>query len=84
MDTDVIKKLKDIFVQKIPALDVNSLNPEEDIRALGIDSLDFVELIFEIETIFDIEIPTEMLPKISTVKSLVEIIETTLGSKGSS
>lgn len=42
---------------------------------LGADSLDVVELVMELESKFDIEIPDEEAEKISTVKDVVDYIE---------
>lgn len=43
---------------------------------LGADSLDVVELVMELESKFDVEIPDEEAEKISTVKDVVDYIET--------
>ncbi len=42
---------------------------------LGADSLDVVELVMELESKFDVEIPDEEAEKISTVKDVVDYIE---------
>ncbi len=38
------------------AIPADWIQPSTEVMELGIDSLDFVELIFEIEEVFDIEI----------------------------
>ena len=43
---------------------------------LGIDSLDSVELVLEVETRYNIQISDEEILGINTVKDLIEIIET--------
>lgn len=47
---------------------------------LGLDSAQFLELILEIEELFDISIPLNVLPNVSTVKDLVLELEKLLGS----
>ncbi len=42
---------------------------------LGADSLDVVELVMELESKFDVEIPDEEAEKISTVKDVVDYIQ---------
>ncbi len=42
---------------------------------LGADSLDVVELVMELESKFEVEIPDEEAEKISTVKDVVDYIE---------
>lgn len=69
-------KLIEILQKKIPNVELTDLDLQSDIKVLGIDSLDFVELIYDIETQFDIEIPSESLLEITTVESLVAIIQT--------
>ena len=44
------------------------------IRDLGIDSLDYAELIMEFEQTFDIRIPDEDAEQLVTVKQAVEYI----------
>ena len=44
----------------------------EDLKA---DSLDVVEMIMDLEREYDIEIPDEDLPKVTTVREIVEYIE---------
>lgn len=57
-------------------IDPAQVKPEsrlvEDLKA---DSLDIVELIMELEQQFNIEIPDEAMPKLSTVQDVVNYIE---------
>ena len=46
------------------------IQPSTEIANLDIDSLDFVELIFEIESAFDIKIPTEWDGEFATMADL--------------
>ena len=45
------------------------------VEDLGADSLDIVEMLMTLEEEFGIEIPDEEAMKLSTVKSIVELIE---------
>ena len=45
---------------------------------LGLDSLDAVELILELENIFAITIPDEAVEQIQTVRQAIEVVKTEL------
>jgi acyl carrier protein len=63
----IIAKYLDIPVEKV----------EEDARLvdLGVDSLDALELIFEIEEEFKVTVPEERLPELETVRAVCEKVE---------
>ena len=52
------------------AMPAEWIQPSTEISNLDIDSLDFVELIFEIESEFDIKIPTEWDGEFATMAGL--------------
>lgn len=54
--------------------DVNSLEHSKTFREQGVDSLDFSGVLFNIEEVFDIEIPDEDIDKLQTVNALVEYV----------
>lgn len=64
---EVYKMLKERTSQKF---DDNS-----DIFEIGIDSLDLVELITDVEDKFNIVIPDEEIEKIKKIKDVIEIFE---------
>lgn len=49
-----------------------TLSPEARFDELGIDSLEFVQIITDVESALHIRIPNEVLPKIRTVRDLLE------------
>jgi acyl carrier protein len=51
------------------------LGPEVELTALGIDSLDFIELLFQVEDRFDIEIPGDNPADLQRVGDLVGYID---------
>ena len=63
-------------------------HPEDDIESdaafadLGLDSLDGLEMMFDFESEFDIEIPDEVASEIKTVKEAVERIEALQAGEG--
>jgi len=58
-----------------PLTDDQFLADETLISDLGIDSLDFVELIFKVETSFGIEIEDHELAQLKTIKDFVQCLE---------
>ena len=46
------------------------------VKDLGLDSLDFAELVMEMETVFDLEIPILEAEHIKTIHQAVDYIET--------
>ena len=52
------------------------LTAESSFKDLGIDSLDLVDLVFELEEEIGVEFEDEELLKISTVQDLLDLIET--------
>lgn len=73
---------EEIF-EKVRELVAERLNVDEDevtedakfIDDLGADSLDIVELVMDLESEFDLEIPDEDAEAIATVADAVEYIE---------
>lgn len=45
---------------------------ETELASLGVDSLKALTVLFELEEMFDIEIPNELIPSIVTVNDIVE------------
>ena len=50
-------------------------------RNLGLDSLDYLELVMVVEEHFDIQLPEERAKKIWNVRGVVQIVEEVLQSK---
>jgi len=56
--------------------EVEELTPDTDVREdLGMDSLDAVELIMELEDELGVSIPSEKSADLKTIKEIVELIE---------
>jgi len=54
---------------------VEDVNPETELVSLGIDSLKAITVLFELEEAFDIEIPNELVAKISTVGDIMDRVD---------
>jgi acyl carrier protein len=74
----VFEKVKKILSEQLEIEeDKITIDSVEDLKA---DSLDIVELIMDLEQEFDLEIPDEDLPKVNSVRDVVEYIENKLGA----
>ena len=51
-----------------------SFDLESNIRDLGLDSLDLVEMMVEFQEKYNIEIPTEKMNQIKTIKDILDAI----------
>ena len=69
---DYFDKIKDRLSSKLKA---KELMKESSFKELGIDSLDLVDLVFELEEEIGVEFQDEELLKISTVQDLLDLID---------
>lgn len=49
-DFDAVKE----FISKTTGIDVNNIEPDYDLTELGLNNLDFAELLYELEEAFDV------------------------------
>ncbi len=81
---DVKQKITDILVEKL-GIAPTEVTPEANlIKDLGIDSLDYAELIMEFEQEFNIRIPDNDAEQLQTVSEIVKYVEIKLKKEGNS
>jgi acyl carrier protein len=74
--------LKDIFKQTLN-IEPERLKPETALRdELALDSLDMIEVVYEIEERFDVQIPEEKVREITTLDQIVDGLSEALEAKG--
>lgn len=78
---DVSKKVAQILVEKLGIAESEITADANLVKDLGIDSLDYAEIVMDFEQTFDIKIPDDDAEKLSTVGSAVQYIEEKLGKK---
>jgi acyl carrier protein len=79
--TDVSEKVARILIEKLGIAE-SEINPEANfIKDLGIDSLDYAEIVMDFEQTFDIRIPDDDAEKLSTIGSAIHYIEAKLNEK---
>ena len=73
--SDIQNRVKAIIVDKL-GVDESEVKPEATFtNDLGADSLDTVELIMELENVFNISIPDDQAEKIATVGDAIAYVE---------
>jgi acyl carrier protein len=74
--TETFERVKKIIIEQLSVEDPEKVIPDASfIDDLGADSLDTVELVMALEEEFDIEIPDDEAEKITTVKAVVDYID---------
>jgi len=72
---DVPKKVAQILVDKLGIAE-SELTPDSNfVKDLGIDSLDYAEIVMEFEQAFDIRIPDDDAEKMQTFGEAVKYIQ---------
>ena len=72
---DVQQKIHAILIDKLGIPDSQITPDASFVRDLGIDSLDYAELVMEFEQSFDIRIPDDDAEKMQTIGQAVAYIE---------
>ena len=68
-----IERLKNLFINKFD-FNVEELKPETTLEYLGLDSLDKIEFMFDIENEFNIKIPDQEF-KVTTIQDIVDAVD---------
>lgn len=80
MPDDITEKVLDVIAssKRLPREQVSANSTFEE---LGLDSLSGLNLIFDIESAFDVSVPDEVLDKVTTVPQLIENLQLLLAQK---
>ena len=68
---DTRKVVSDILAKRI---DISNLKEEDSLKNIGLDSLDLVEVMLEIEDTLGIEFDSEEIGELTTLKSVLDLI----------
>lgn len=80
MDKALAERVIAVIV-KTQHLDASRVTLDSSFEALGVDSLDGVNILFALENEFDIQIPDEAAKQIRSVRQTVEGVEKLLAEK---
>lgn len=68
---DVVETVKSILGNRV---DVSKLSENDSLTDIGLDSLDLVEVMLEIEDALNIEFSSEEITSLSTLKDVLDLI----------
>jgi len=71
--TTTLDRIKKLFLENFDFPE-ERLHPEATIESIGLDSLDKIEFLFELEKEFDIKIPDREV-KLDSIQEMVSVIE---------
>jgi len=72
-----VHELVEDFVRRLNDTSDTEVPPTAQLTELGIDSLSLVDLLFTLERTFEVSIPDDALPGISTVADLTDYVVAT-------
>lgn len=72
--------LQDLLIESY-GLDRGRLGPDAELATLGVDSLGLVELLFQIEDRFGVQIPGDAPTELRTVADVVAYIDTLVAAR---
>lgn len=67
-----LEEFKKILSKRV---DNQEIDENSNLRSLGIDSLDLVEIVLEVEDMYDVSFENEELNSFKTVKDVIDAIE---------
>ena len=79
--SDIAEKIKSVIAEQMKIKPEKITENAKFTTDLGLDSLDMVELVIELEEGWDIEIPDEDAKKLTTVNEAIKYIEEKIASK---
>ncbi|MHC4954907.1 MAG: acyl carrier protein [Planctomycetota bacterium] len=80
---EISTSVKEIF-EKTLKIDPAKIQPETVLKDdLNLDSLDMIEVVYEVEDHFDVQIPEESIKDIQTFQQVVDGLSAALAAKGS-
>ena len=78
---NVPKRVTEILVDKLGIAESEITQDANFVKDLGIDSLDYAEIVMEFEQTFDIRIPDDDAEKMQTFGQAVKYIQEKMNSK---
>ncbi len=67
-----VEQIHNIIHNTVPAVDVGKIDPNTRLREYGIDSMDFFNIVLELQELLGKEIPDEDIDQVRTVAAIQE------------
>ena len=80
MAMEAMKRIRKLFMNNFDYSE-DQLRPDATIESLGLDSLDKIEFMFELEKEFDVKIPDREVT-INTIQDMVDVVERLVTAQG--
>lgn len=77
---DTLQTIKELAATQFGAA-VDAIDENASVDKLGIDSLGFLEFMFEVEDKFGVSVPQESLSGVRTLKELAVVVDGVLATK---
>jgi len=77
---DTLSTIKELAAKQFGG-DPDAIDPDAPVDQLGIDSLGFLEFLFELEDKLAFPIPQESVPKVRTLRELATVIDGLMATK---
>jgi acyl carrier protein len=78
--TPTLERLQDLLIESY-GIERERLGPDAELSTLGVDSLGLVELLFQIEDRFGVQIPGDAPTDLRTVRDVVDYVDTLLAAR---
>ena len=85
MREDILDKVLKVLNANLENTEITFEQTEDDLSALGMDSIVFIRLVVALEEAFDIEIPDEylLITEMNTLSKMTDVISTVLDHQNS-
>lgn len=86
MREDILDKVLKVLNANLENTEITFEQTEDDLSALGMDSITFIRTIVALEEEFDIEIPDEylLLTEMNTISKMTDVISAVLDNQNNS
>lgn len=76
MKSKYIEKVAAIIASIIEKININTLDPDDDLQQMGMDSISFIRVIVTIEEEFEVEFPDDYLiiDNMNTLNKIIDIV----------
>lgn len=80
MKKDILNKVLKVLNANLENTEITFEQTEDDLFALGMDSIVFIRVIVAFEELFDVEIPDEylLITEMNTVSKMTDVISTVI------
>ena len=85
MREDILDKVLKVLNANLENTEITFEQTEDDLSALGMDSIVFIRVVVALEEAFDIEIPDEyqLITEMNTLSKMTDVISTVLDHQNS-